>query len=97
MGRELYESVTTCSAEILGILAEDPQLEEFLRVMQPRNKAATWANDDAVPEAAKSKQIAPKQAKGHAGAGRGPSGTDEEDEAEFQDLPDPSPIEKGAK
>lgn len=25
--------------------AEDPELEEFLKVMQPRSKSAVWAND----------------------------------------------------
>lgn len=33
--------------------ADDPELAEFLRVMAPRSKTATWANDDAVPAAAK--------------------------------------------
>ncbi|KAK9825631.1 hypothetical protein WJX81_001303 [Elliptochloris bilobata] len=31
---------------------EDPQLAEFLRVMQPRRQAAIWANDDALQPAA---------------------------------------------
>lgn len=32
--------------------AEDPQLAEFMRVMQPRRQAAIWANDDALPNQA---------------------------------------------
>lgn len=27
------------------LAAEDPELQEFLRVMQPRSKSAVWAND----------------------------------------------------
>lgn len=65
--------------------ADDPQLEEFLKVMQPRSKSAIWANDDSIPEAA---QVARGQKAGRRAAenpGKS-SDTDEEDDAEFQDL-----------
>jgi len=74
-----------------GICVGDPALEEFLRVMQPRNKASIWANDDAVPEAAKPGAVARKRRKisDAAAAGMGSDGEGEGDpDEEFQDLPD---------
>jgi multiple RNA-binding domain-containing protein 1 len=35
-------------------IENDPQLNEFLEVMQPRNKAKLWANDTTISNAAKS-------------------------------------------
>ena len=52
--------------------------------MQPRSKSAIWANDDSIPEAAKVASRKP----GKTGLARPVklSDTDEEDDAEFQDL-----------
>ena len=65
--------------------------------MQPRNKAAVWANDDAVPDAAKAggavtgkrRRVADKEGEGSDGEGQGDS------DEEFQDLSEVKP--KGIK
>ena len=56
--------------------------------MQPRRAAAMWANDDIAAEAAKP-ATPPKKRKLPEG---GPAGadTDDEDDALFQDLPEPA-------
>jgi hypothetical protein len=70
--------------------AGDPALEEFIRVMQPRNKAAIWANDDAIPEAAKMGDAPRKKRKladpGAAAGGSDGEGEGDDDDEEFQDL-----------
>ena len=56
--------------------AEDPQLAEFMRVMQPRRQAAIWANDDA-PQPARPSQAppaAPAAARAPAGGAAAPAG-----------------------
>ena len=67
------------------LFVDDPQLEEFLKVMQPRSKSAIWANDDFIPQAA---QIVKGQKSGKSATANPDksSDTDEEDDAEFQDL-----------
>ncbi len=40
------------------LFAEDPKLREFLQVMQPRSKAAIWANEDATLASAGAKGAA---------------------------------------
>ena len=54
-------------------------------MMQPRSKSAIWANDDSIPEAAK---VAGRRSKGKSAPAKSvkTSDTDEEDDAEFQDL-----------
>lgn len=48
-----YQATVSCWLMALWCSrAEDPQLAEFMRVMQPRRQAAIWANDDALPNQA---------------------------------------------
>lgn len=44
------QSFTTCNQISCVLRAEDPELQEFLRVMQPRQKGAIWANDDTAQD-----------------------------------------------
>ena len=71
--------------------ADDPELEEFLKVMQPRSRTAIWANDDAVPDAAK---LAQNQASGRKKAAvihAAEELIDEEEDGDYQDLSNLSP------
>ena len=79
-----------CVVRLL-VCADDPQLEEFLKVMQPRSKSAIWSNDDSLPASAKpvgaliGKRGRVKPSK--------MSDTDEEDDTDFQDLTEAAPAQ----
>ena len=69
------------AAEYFQFAAEDPELEEFLRVMQPRKKAATWADDGISPVKPTnpiSKQPVPKRKAKQSLTGKTPKGLPED-------------------
>ena len=78
--------------------AGNPELEEFLKVMQPRNKSAIWANDDAVPEAARaSGSFLNSKSRGIKKASKGAVEAGEDSEEDFQDLPGPEDIGRNGR
>eukprot|EP00850_Spirogloea_muscicola_P022791 SM000312S11984 [mRNA] locus=s312:51924:57373:+ [translate_table: standard] len=59
----MHGSRTAGSAEAHGQAEDDPQLHEFLEVMQPRKKSRLWTNDDVL-EAVEGSTQTRKQAPG---------------------------------
>ena len=65
-------AVTRCvSLRQVWRSADDPQLAEFLRLMQPRRAGAIWSNEDAELAKQSSQAAGKPQAGGHMAAGSG--------------------------